>query len=88
MLREEKNCRHDDYDSSLTYGVTVDHIDECLHMGESTAIKCIHKLCRYVVELFDDRYLRRLNADDVQHLIQMLAERNDFPGMLGSLDCM
>lgn len=34
-----------------------------------------------MVELFDGRYMRRLNADDVQHLIRMHAERNDFPGM-------
>ncbi|XP_075473417.1 uncharacterized protein LOC142504434 [Primulina tabacum] len=72
----------------LAYGVPADHLDEYLRMGESTAIKCFFKFCGYVVELFSDRYLRRLNADDVQRLLQMHDERHGFPGMLGSLDCM
>ncbi|XP_042432606.1 uncharacterized protein LOC122019174 [Zingiber officinale] len=72
----------------LAYGVPADHLDEYLRMGESTAIRCLFKFCEYVVEIFGDRYLRRSNADDVQRLLQMLDERHDFPGMLGSLDCM
>ncbi|XP_042428542.1 uncharacterized protein LOC122015618 [Zingiber officinale] len=72
----------------LAYGVPADHLDEYLRMGESTAIRCLFKLCEYVVEIFGDRYLRRPNADDVQRLLQMHDERHDFPGMLGSLDCM
>lgn len=71
----------------LAYGVTVDHLDEDLRMGQSTFIKCLHKFCCYVVELFGDRYLRRLNIVDVQRLLQM-HERDDFPCMLDNLDCM
>ncbi|XP_042458468.1 uncharacterized protein LOC122042417 [Zingiber officinale] len=72
----------------LAYGVPADHLGEYLRMGESTVIKCLFKFCGYVVELFGDRYLRRLNAYDAQHLLQMHDERHNFPGMLGSLDCM
>lgn len=71
----------------LAYKVTVDHLDEYLRMGQSIFIKCLHKFCSYVVELFGDRYLRRLNVDDVQRLLQM-HERDDFPCMLDNLDCM
>ncbi|XP_073024467.1 uncharacterized protein [Primulina eburnea] len=66
----------------------VDHLDEYLRMGESTAIKCLFKFCGHVVELFGVRYLRRPNDDDVQRLLQMHDERHGFLGMLGSLDCM
>ncbi|XP_073133842.1 uncharacterized protein [Henckelia pumila] len=52
----------------LSHEVLVDHLDEYLRMGESTAIKCLFKFCEYVVELFGDQYLRRPNADDVQRL--------------------
>ncbi|XP_074556855.1 protein ANTAGONIST OF LIKE HETEROCHROMATIN PROTEIN 1-like [Curcuma longa] len=72
----------------LAYGIPADHLDEYLRMGESTAIRCLFKFCKYVVEIFGDRYLRRPNADDVQRLLQMHDERHGFPGMLGSLDCM
>lgn len=72
----------------LAYGVSADHLDEYLHMGESTVIKCLFKFCGYVVELFGNRYLRRSNVNDVQRLLQMHDERHDFSGMLGSLDCM
>ncbi|XP_042472420.1 uncharacterized protein LOC122055094 [Zingiber officinale] len=72
----------------LAYEVLTDHLDEYLHMGESTVIRCLFKFCKYVVEIFGDRYLRRSNTDDVQHLLQMHDERHGFPGMLGSLDCM
>ncbi|XP_042423324.1 uncharacterized protein LOC122010925 [Zingiber officinale] len=72
----------------LAYGVPADHLDEYLRMSESTAIRCLFKFCEYVVEIFGDKYLRGPNADDVQRLLQMHDERHDFPGMLGSLDCM
>ncbi|XP_042408037.1 uncharacterized protein LOC121997600 [Zingiber officinale] len=72
----------------LAYGVPADRLDEYLRMGESTAIRCLFKFYEYVIEIFGDRYLRRSNVDDVQHLLQMHDERHGFPGMLGSLDCM
>ncbi|XP_042386993.1 uncharacterized protein LOC121978762 [Zingiber officinale] len=72
----------------LSYGVLANHLDEYLHTGETTAIKCLFKFCGYVVELFGDRYLRRSNADNVQRLLQMHNERHNLPGMLGCLDCM
>ncbi|XP_042414994.1 uncharacterized protein LOC122004130 [Zingiber officinale] len=69
----------------LAYGVSADHLDEYLRMGESTTIRCLLKFCEYGVEIFGDRYLRNPNADDVQRLLQMHNERHDFPGMLGNM---
>ena len=40
-----------------------------------------------MVEIFSDRYLRALTANDVARLLH-IGQQRGFPGMLGSLDCM
>ncbi|XP_073130893.1 uncharacterized protein [Henckelia pumila] len=72
----------------MANGVSADHLNEYLRIGESTIIKCLFKFCEYVVEIFDDRYLRRPNADDVQCLLQMHDERHQFSGMLEWVTCV
>ncbi|XP_042405049.1 uncharacterized protein LOC121995357 [Zingiber officinale] len=72
----------------LAYGVPTDHYDEYLRIAETTAIQCLFSFCRCVIEVFGAQYLRRPNAADIQHLLKMHEQRYDFPGMLGSLDCM
>ncbi|KAL6228529.1 hypothetical protein ACLB2K_002478 [Fragaria x ananassa] len=71
----------------LAYGVPADSLDEYIKIGESTAIRCLKRFCRAVIEVFGERYLRTPNADDVARLLYIGEERG-FPGMLGSLDCM
>ena len=39
------------------------------------------------MEIFAERYLRSLTASDIARLFHV-SEQRDFPGMLGSLDCM
>ncbi|XP_042404757.1 putative nuclease HARBI1 [Zingiber officinale] len=72
----------------LAYGAPADHYDEYLRIAETTAIQCLFNFCRCVIEVFGAQYLRRHNAADIQHLLEMHEQRHGFPGMLGSLDCM
>ncbi|XP_042396392.1 uncharacterized protein LOC121986491 [Zingiber officinale] len=72
----------------LAYEAPTDHYDEYLRIAETTVIQCLFNFCRYVIEVFGAQYLRRPNAADIQHLLEMHEQRHGFPGMLGSLDCM
>ena len=40
-----------------------------------------------VIQVFGEEYLRKPTQADVDHLLAV-AETRDFPGMLGSIDCM
>ena len=71
----------------LTYGVPADATDEYVRIGESTAIESLHRFVAAVVDLFEDEYLRYPNEADTTHLLA-LGEKNGFPGMLVSIDCM
>ncbi|KAL5554961.1 hypothetical protein UlMin_037197 [Ulmus minor] len=71
----------------LAYGIAADATDEYIKIGESTAIQSLKKICRAVVEVFAEQYLRSPNANDVARLLH-IGKRRGFPGMLGSLDCM
>ena len=42
----------------LAYGGVTDIWDEYLHIGETSALKCVKHLCEGVVEIFKDQYLR------------------------------
>ncbi|XP_042432916.1 uncharacterized protein LOC122019525 [Zingiber officinale] len=70
----------------LAYGVSADHYDEYLRIAEITVIQCLFNFCRCVIEVFGAQYLRRPNAADNQHLLEMHEQRHGFPAMLGSLD--
>ncbi|XP_042465657.1 uncharacterized protein LOC122048118 [Zingiber officinale] len=39
-----------------------------------------------VIEVFGAQYLRKSNAVNIKHLLEMHEQRHGFPGMLGSLD--
>ncbi|XP_076954228.1 uncharacterized protein LOC143628555 [Bidens hawaiensis] len=72
----------------LAYGTAADQCDEYIRLGESTALQCLHKFCRSVVEIYASKYLRRPNQDDIHRLLAGHLAVHGFPGMLGSLDCM
>ncbi|XP_020256304.1 uncharacterized protein LOC109833153 [Asparagus officinalis] len=42
----------------LAYGTSADSTDEYVRIGESTAIVCLKRFCRAVVEVYGDEYLR------------------------------
>lgn len=71
----------------LAYGLPADALDEILDIGESTALECLKRFCRAIVEMYDAEYLRRPTQDDVNRLLAVNGARG-FPGMLGSIDCM
>jgi len=71
----------------LTYGVPADGTDEYVRIGESTAIESLHRFVAAVIDLFEDEYLRSPNVADTTRLLA-LGEKNGFPSMLGSIDCM
>jgi hypothetical protein len=58
-----------------------------VHIGESTAIECLRRYVRVVCEVFDEQYLRPPTEDDTTMLLN-IAERCEFSGMLGSINCM
>ena len=71
----------------LAYGFPADATDEYINIGESTAIECVKRFCRAVVEIFAGQYLRSPTANDIARLLY-IGQQRGFPGMLGSLDCM
>ena len=71
----------------LAYDVTADCVDEYLKIGVSTAIECLKKFASCAIDVFGEQYLRKPNQADADRLLQV-AEACDFPGMLGSIDCM
>ncbi|XP_021985973.1 uncharacterized protein LOC110882200 [Helianthus annuus] len=72
----------------LAYGTAAVAWDEYLKMFERTARECLYKICKFVVRLYSQKYLRKPNFNDVQKLYQHHQATHGFPGMLGSIDCM
>ncbi|XP_010696025.3 uncharacterized protein LOC104908599 [Beta vulgaris subsp. vulgaris] len=58
----------------LAYGTSADIVDEYIKIGESTAIECVFRFCRAVIDAFGGLYLRRPTNADVQRLLQMHEE--------------
>ncbi|XP_057248858.1 uncharacterized protein LOC130590439 [Beta vulgaris subsp. vulgaris] len=50
----------------LAYGVVGDAVNEYVCIGGNTAIQCLKKLCKCVIEIFEPEYLRRPTMDDIQ----------------------
>ena len=71
----------------LAYALPADATDEYIKIGESTTVKSCKRFCRVIVEVFAERYLRAPTFHDVARLLD-IGKSRDFPGMLGSLDCM
>ncbi|XP_042446923.1 uncharacterized protein LOC122031797 [Zingiber officinale] len=70
----------------LAYGAPADHYDQYLRIAETTVIQCLFNFCRCVIEVFGAQYLRRPNAVDIQHLLEIHEQRHGFLDILGSLD--
>ncbi|XP_006660673.2 uncharacterized protein LOC102705373 [Oryza brachyantha] len=71
----------------LAYGTPADSLDEYLKIGKSTALECLDKFARGVIEVFGGEYLRHPTREDLEHILHVNESRG-FPGMLGSIDCM
>jgi hypothetical protein len=71
----------------LAYGVVGDIIDEYLRMSESTCLESMYKFCKAVIAVSGIVYLREPTVEDTARLLSINEER-EFPGMIGSIDCM
>ncbi|XP_022040380.1 uncharacterized protein LOC110942928 [Helianthus annuus] len=72
----------------LAYGTAGDLHDDYIRIGGPTAVECLQKFCRCVIEVFLVQYLRRPNSSDIERLLEAYSTKHGFPGMLGSIDCM
>ncbi|XP_047951668.1 uncharacterized protein LOC125197017 [Salvia hispanica] len=48
----------------------------------------LRQFCNCIQTIFGPEYLRKLNADECQRLIDMHGRVHNFPGMMGNIDCM
>ncbi|KAL7219262.1 hypothetical protein ACSBR2_012363 [Camellia fascicularis] len=71
----------------LTYGFSLDHCDEYIKIGETTANDSLKLFCNAIIALYEEQYLRSPNENDIARLLEEGKARG-FPGMLGSLDCV
>ncbi|CAH9103581.1 unnamed protein product [Cuscuta epithymum] len=71
----------------LAYGCPADLLDEYVQIGETTAIESLKRFCGAIIGIYEAKYLRKPNIDDIRMLLKE-GETRGFSGMLGSLDCM
>ncbi|XP_059639198.1 disease resistance protein RPV1-like [Cornus florida] len=71
----------------LAYGCAIDHYDEYIKIGESTAIKCLKAFCNAIVIVYTEEYMRPPDEADIARLLEE-GEQRGFLDMLGSIDCM
>ncbi|XP_062188975.1 uncharacterized protein LOC133892307 [Phragmites australis] len=65
----------------LAYDASVDSLDECLRLGESTIIESMRRFVRAVVDVFADEYIHSPNDEDTARLLAT-NERRGFLGIL------
>lgn len=68
----------------LTYGGSINRLDEYLHMGESTILGSVNYFTRAIIDIFGAYCLREPSANNITFLLQNDKQR-DFPGMLDVL---
>ena len=71
----------------LAYGVAADAVNEYIKIGGTTALECLRRFCKGVIQLYEHEYLRAPTQDDLQRILHV-SEMRGFPGMIGSIDCM
>ncbi|KAL6899410.1 hypothetical protein ACP4OV_006068 [Aristida adscensionis] len=54
----------------LAYGTPADALDEYLKIGKSTALECLDKFARGVIEVFGGEYLRRPTREDLERILE------------------
>ncbi|XP_047943228.1 uncharacterized protein LOC125190074 [Salvia hispanica] len=72
----------------LAYAGPADMFDEYLQMGETTSLNVLRQFCKGIREVFGPEFLRKPTPDECQRLLDMHGAVHNFPGMMGSIDCM
>ncbi|XP_013632908.1 PREDICTED: uncharacterized protein LOC106338491, partial [Brassica oleracea var. oleracea] len=71
----------------LAYGMAAEAVDEYIKIGGTTALECLRRFCKGIIQLYEQVYLRAPTEDDLQRILHV-SEMRGFPGMIGSIDCM
>ncbi|MBW0491013.1 hypothetical protein O181_030728 [Austropuccinia psidii MF-1] len=70
----------------LSYGIGPNGmLSEYIRMADSTALECLIRFCKVIVEIYGPTYLRSPNQSDLERLNCVHSQRG-LPGMLGTLD--
>lgn len=70
----------------LAYRCAKHMLDETLRIVESMETDCLYHFAAFVAVVFSEDYLTALMEEETGKLL-LRAEKLDFPGMLGSIDC-
>ena len=70
----------------LAYGSSANSIDECLGIGDSTALLFLKRFRTSVISLLHSEYMRKPTQTDLEKILVQNAARG-FPGMLAGIDC-
>ncbi|CAN0918824.1 hypothetical protein LINGRAHAP2_LOCUS31106 [Linum grandiflorum] len=71
----------------LAWGSTADSLDEYFQMAESMGLETLRRFCSAIVHVYGPEYLREPTREDLDKLLRKDAQ-SEFPGMIGSIDCM
>uniref|UniRef100_A0A0D3BAA6 DDE Tnp4 domain-containing protein n=1 Tax=Brassica oleracea var. oleracea TaxID=109376 RepID=A0A0D3BAA6_BRAOL len=67
----------------LAYGMTADAVDEYIKIGGTTALECLRRFCKGIIQMYEKVYLRAPTEDELQRILHA-SEMRGFPGMIGS----
>ncbi|KAH9153643.1 hypothetical protein AeRB84_004144 [Aphanomyces euteiches] len=62
----------------LGYGITADAVDEYCRIAESTAMVCVKRYCKAIVETYESQYLRSPNLDEISSILLTRTLNVDF----------
>jgi hypothetical protein len=71
----------------LAYGTSSDAVDEYCRLSESTVMEAMRQFVVAIRACFESRYLRQSTCEDI---VQQMGinEKQGFPGIFASIDCM
>ncbi|XP_068337657.1 uncharacterized protein [Pyrus communis] len=71
----------------LAYGASTYQVDEITRMRKSIVLESLMRFCSAIEAFYTNEYLRKPTPMDLRRLLRK-GEMRDFPGMIGSIDCM
>ncbi|XP_071727192.1 uncharacterized protein [Rutidosis leptorrhynchoides] len=85
LISNEETCIQPNYGSWHT---TSYALDEYLQMSERVVRESLQNFTKCIIDLYANDYMREPTREDMERLYEVHGEKHDFPGMLGSIDCM